>query len=216
LRARENLRGAVLVWIVQCGLVVAPVLHAETIDRIAVSVANRVITTSDIDRQIRVAAFQSGTKPDFSPAAKKAMADRMVEYTLVRREIETSQYPIHAESEIEPALAEFKKQYYKTDEAYRAALAQYGITEQDLKDELLRERTLNAFLELRFKPAVQVTEREIQAYLEKNYPAGSNLQEFHERIEQTLTEQRIDQEVNAWLERARGRNEIIYHPEALE
>ena len=190
--------------------------RAETIDRIAVSVANRVITSSDIDRQIRVAAFLSGTKPDFSPAAKRAMADRMVEYTLVRREIETSQYPVHGVAEIEPALADFRQQYYKSDEAYYEALAQYGIAEPDVKDELLRERALNAFLEVRFKPAVQVTDSEVQAYFEKNFPAGSRLDDVRDRIEQTLTEQRVDQEVNAWLERARGRNEIVYHQEALQ
>jgi hypothetical protein len=199
---------------VMAGLILA--LHGETIDRIAVSVANRVITASDIDRQIRVAAFLSGTKPDFSPAGKKAMADRLVEYTLMRREIETSHYPVHAAAEIGPALAEFQKQYYKSDDAYHAALTEYGITEQDLKDELLRERTLNGFLEVRFRPAVQVSEAEIQTYLEKNFPAGSELDQYRDRIEQTLTAQRVDQEVNAWLERARGRTEIVYHPEALQ
>jgi hypothetical protein len=191
-------------------------LHAETIDRIAVSVANRVITTSDIDRQIRVAAFLSGTKADFSPASKKAMADRLVEYTLVRREIETSRYPVHAAAEIEPLLAEFRKRYYPVDEAYRAALAQYGVSEQDVKDELLRERTLNGFLEVRFRPAVQVSDQEIQAWFEKNFPAGTNLDDVRQRIEQTLLDQRIDREVNAWLERARSRSEIVYHPEALQ
>jgi hypothetical protein len=204
--------GGKLFW----SVVLIAALHAETIDRIAVSVANRVITTSDIDRQIRVSAFLSGTKPDFSAAGKKAMADRLVEYTLVRREIEMSRYPVHAASEIEPALADFQKRYYPADDAYRAGLAQSGISDQDVKDELLRERTLNAFLEVRFRPAVQVTDQEIQDYFAKNFPAGTNLDDVRQRIEQTLMDQRIDQEVNAWLERARNRTEIVYHPEALQ
>jgi hypothetical protein len=204
----------VLRWALAAGLAMA--VDADTIDRIAVSVGNRVITAADLDRQVRVAAFLSGTKPDLSAAGKRAMAERMVEYTLVRREIETSRYPVHVAAEIEPALAEFKKQYYKSDEAYRAGLVQYGITEQDLKDELLRERTLNAFLDLRFKPAVQVTEEDIQAYFEKNFPAGAQLEDNRDRIEQTLTEQRVDREVNTWLERARSRTEVVYHPEALQ
>ncbi len=218
-RLRERLRSSAsqrfrlkLLWPV----VLIAAVHAETIDRIAVSVANRVITTSDIDRQIRVSAFLSGTKPDFSAAGRKAMADRLVEYTLVRREIEMSHYPVHAESEIEPALAEFRQRYYPTDDAYRAGLSQYGISDQDVKDELLRERTLNAFLEVRFRPAVQVTEPEVQEYLEKHFPATTNLEDVRRRIEQTLMDQRIDQEVNAWLQRARSRTEIVYHPEALE
>jgi len=54
-------------------------LHAEIIDRIAVSVGNQAVTTSDIDREIRVTALLNRSQPDFSPAARRATADRMVE-----------------------------------------------------------------------------------------------------------------------------------------
>src|SRR5208283_3476998 len=53
-------------------------MHAEIVDRIAVSVGNRVITTSDLDRQIRVSAFLNGAKADQSAPARRAMAERMV------------------------------------------------------------------------------------------------------------------------------------------
>ena len=197
-------------------LLVSAVLHGETIDRIAVSVGNRVITTSDIERQIRVSAFQSGVKPDLSSVSRKTMADRLVEYTLIRRDIENAHYPVHEASEIEPALAEFKKKYYPAEQAYRAALSEYGITEDDLKEFLLHERTFNAFIEVRFRPAVQVTDEEIQAYFTKNFPAGASFDENRDKIEQILIGERVDQELNRWLAEARKRNEVVYHAEALQ
>ena len=49
-------------------VVLAITARGEIIDRIAVSVGNRVIAESDLNREIRVAAFLDGVKPDFSPA----------------------------------------------------------------------------------------------------------------------------------------------------
>src|SRR5262249_48275559 len=66
---------------------------ADLIDRIAVSVGNRVITRSDIERQIRVIAFQNGVQPDFSSANRHAVANKMIEQKLIQRELESSRYP---------------------------------------------------------------------------------------------------------------------------
>ncbi|MEI9976953.1 MAG: hypothetical protein WDO73_35815 [Ignavibacteriota bacterium] len=55
-------------------LLVAVGLHAEIIDRIAVSVGNQAITTSDVDREIRVTAFLNRSEPDFTPAGRRATA----------------------------------------------------------------------------------------------------------------------------------------------
>src|ERR1017187_6822016 len=73
--------------------------RAEIIDRIAVSVGNRVIAESDLHREIRVAAFLDGVQPDFSPAGRRATAERMVEQVLIRRELEISRYPIPSAAE---------------------------------------------------------------------------------------------------------------------
>lgn len=200
-------------------------LRAETIDRIAVSVGNRVITTSDLNRQIRVSAFLSGTQPDFSPAAKRAMADRLVAQTLIQNEIDTTRYVVADRSAIEPALQDFKKRYFKSDEDYRRALAAAGLTEQELRDELLHERTVSAFIDVRFHPAVQVTEQDIQEYFEKTVAPAARaaapgepvtLDRFHDEIERSLTGKQVDADVEAWLRIAKRRNEILYHEEAFQ
>jgi hypothetical protein len=194
-------------------------LHAETIDRIAVAVGNRVITTSDIDRQIRVAAFLSGTEADFSAKGKRTIADRLVEQRLIRNEIEMTHYVTADPSEIEGALREFVAKYFKDDAAYRAALAKAGITEAEVRQELQKERTVNAFIDVRFHPAVQVTEDQIREYFEKTAGPGAQaatLDDVRDQIERTLTAQQVDGEVDRWMREARRRTAIVYHDEAFQ
>ena len=51
-------------------LIACLAVAAEIIDRIAVTVDNRVITESEIMRQIRITAFLNGKQPVFSAADK--------------------------------------------------------------------------------------------------------------------------------------------------
>jgi hypothetical protein len=195
-------------------------VRAEIIDRIAVSIGNSVITTSQLDREIRVTAFQNGEKPDFSPAHRREVAQRMVDQQLIRREMDLSNYPLPALVEAEP-LFEQLRMSYPGDAEFQKALADYGITEQDVKDELLRQLMLLRFIEGRFRPAVHVTEQEIQDYFEKQVKPSAQstnpgqpvtLDAYRNRIEETLAEKRADQEVETWLADVRKRTEIVFHP----
>ena len=56
-----------------------PVCRADIIDRIAVSVGNRVITVQDIEREIRVNAFLNGVAPDLSRAGRRATAEKTID-----------------------------------------------------------------------------------------------------------------------------------------
>jgi len=134
--------------------------QAELIDRIAVSVGNRVITQNDLELQIRVVAFQNGVKPDLSPANKRAVAEKMIQQKLIQIDLETSRYPQPIPAELMPAIEEFKKTHFMDSAEYERALAAYRITEQDLLDMLVWQRTLLNFIELRFETGVQVSEAE--------------------------------------------------------
>jgi hypothetical protein len=199
--------------------------RAEIIDRIAVSAGNSVITTSDVDREIRVTAFQSGQKPDFSPAHRREVAQRMVDQKLIRREMEMSNYPLPDPVEAEPLLGQLRMSLYPSDAEFQKELADYGITEQDVKDELLRQLTLLRFIEVRFRPAVHVSDQEIEEYFERQIePSAENknpgqpvaLKDYRNLIEETLAEKRTDQEVEKWLADVRKRTEIVFHQEAFE
>jgi len=224
LKRKPELRRAALLGPLFLALAAASA-GATIIDRIAVSVGNRVITTSDIEREIRVTAFLNGQAPDLSPAARRAAAERMVEQLLVRREIETSRYPAPQPADIEPALNAFRKRYYPVDADYQAALARDGITDRDVRDALLWQRTLLDFIDVRFRPAVQISAEEIQNYFDtvlaprlRSAEPGKpiSLDDYRGQIEDTLAAQREDREMDNWLREAKRQTPIVYHDEALQ
>jgi peptidyl-prolyl cis-trans isomerase SurA len=212
---------ATMVAVLACG----PAMRGDIIDRIAVSVGNQVITQTELDREMRVAAFLDRVKPNLSPTVRRATAERMVEQKLIRRELETSRYPIPAASEVQPVFDKFKKDNFADDTAFQSALASYGITGKDVLDELLWQRTLLQFIDVRFRPGVQVSDQDIKDYFEKVVePAARaahpgepvSLEDYRDEIDNKLSGERVDKETDTWLKQARQRTEIVYHEEAFQ
>jgi peptidyl-prolyl cis-trans isomerase SurA len=212
-------------FVVVVAAALAVAAHAEIIDRIAVAVGRRVITTSDLYREIRVVAFLNGVKTDFSAANKRATADRMIEQKLVEQELENGRYPTPQPADVLPALEDFRKRFYHDDADYQRALAEYGITDADVRNALLWQRTLLEFVEVRFRPGVQVTDQQIQDYFDKVVaPAARaahpgqpvSLSDYRSQIEQTLTGKKEDADMDVWLRDARRRTEVVVHDEALQ
>jgi peptidyl-prolyl cis-trans isomerase SurA len=207
-----------------CGLLAA-VSWAEIIDRIAVSVGNQVITETDVIREIRVTAFLDRVKPDLSGSARRATAERMVEQRLIRRELETSRYPVPAVAEAEPLVAKFKQENFRDDADYRKALADYAISEKTVLDEILWQRTLLMFVAIRFRPGVQVSDQDIRDYFDKVVAPAARvahpaepvaLEDYRAQIESTIQGERADREMDAWLKEVRSRTDIIFHEEVFQ
>jgi hypothetical protein len=204
--------------------VVAATLPAEIIDRIAVTVDSSVITTSQVLEEVRVTAFLNGAKPDFTPASRRQTADRLIEQLLVRREMDLTRY---LQPEAGEVLETFEgvRAHFASEAAYRQALAEYRLEEADIAAALLRQSALLRFIELRFRPEIQVQESDVMQYYENVYlpeirqkgvtpePA---FEEVREQCERGLTEQLVDQRVDKWLKEARGRARIVYSEEAFQ
>src|SRR5256885_916748 len=89
-----------------CVLLLLCACRAEIIDRVAVVVGNRVITESEILREVRLTAFLNGAPLDFSAASKRKTAERLVEQRLIHIENEASLYPLPTAESVEQALKE--------------------------------------------------------------------------------------------------------------
>jgi len=197
-------------------------LHSEIIDRIAISVGNQVITKAQIDEEVRLTAFLNGSQLDLSAEERKKAADRLIEQTLVKRDMEFSHYPIPPESDAEPALKTLKANY-PSEAQYRQALDKYGITEEALKRRLWWQTTLLRFIDYRFRPGILVPDKDIQNYYDlevvkwkgqgiKQIPS---FEESREKIGELLTDQRIDQAIDQWLADTRKQIAVRDHEEKL-
>ena len=124
-----------------------PLTAAVVIDRISIVALDRPIKASDIEREIRITAFINGEKLDFGSAARKQAANRLIDQAIIRREIELGGYPSAGDKEVSHLLAETKRS--------RPPLAEYGITEEQLRRALRWQLTVLRFIEQRFQPRGQ-------------------------------------------------------------
>jgi peptidyl-prolyl cis-trans isomerase SurA len=198
-------------------------LAGEVIDRIAITVANQVITASQIDEEVRVTAFQNSEKLDFSAEEKKKAAARLIEQALIRREMDLSRYPLPDLSDADGALKDFKG-HYPNQAAFEKALQDYGIIEAQLKQHLLWQLTVLRFVDYRFRPGIQVPDSDIQAYYqqqvrkwkEQGVQPMPSLSDERTRIEEILTQQQIDNSLDQWLTETRGQVAVRFLDEALK
>ncbi|HTM51884.1 MAG TPA: hypothetical protein VL285_24480 [Bryobacteraceae bacterium] len=197
--------------------------RGEIIDRVAVVVGNRVITESEILREIRLTAFLNGTAPDFTPASRRSTADLLVEQRLIGAEIESSRYPQPSPESVEESLKEARSRFPDVA-AYEKELQRAGITEGELKARLQRQLVIVRFLEFRFRPGIQISEDEINGYfsrklepeLKKAHPdMVFSLDDYRPQVEQALTGEFVDKAAGAWLKEARARMRIEFRPAAF-
>ena len=201
-----------------CMLAMSVVCRAEIIDRIAVTVGDRVITDSEIVREIRLTSFLNGEPVDFNPESKRKTADRLVEQRLIQIENDVSLYPAPANEAVDEML---KRQQgrFASPALYQADLRRFGISEEELKAHLRRQLITLRFLELRFRPGIQVTDEEMVAYfaqrltpeLKKTHPGVEfSLSDYREQVEQALIDERVDKASDAWLKEARNHTRIQF------
>jgi hypothetical protein len=157
------------------------------LDRIAVTVGGDVITESQVLDEIRIVAFLNSGQPDFSPAARRRAAERLIDQTLIRREMRISQFPEPKQAEAQQVLDELKRKRFHTEAAFRDALAKYGITSTELLAHLRWELAALRFTSYRFRPIGGAAQADA-----------------------------VDGEMEAWLQQARAGTRIRFFKEAFE
>jgi len=204
-------------------LLVASLASAEILDRIAVSVGSSVITESEIVQQIRLIAIQNGQQPDLSKENKRQVAGKMVEQILIRREIQANRYMSVEPPNPEPMVEDIRKRY-PDGAAYQKALAEYQITEDELRKQLQWQMTLLLFIDVRFRPGIQVPEADVREYYEKQYvpewkkthtgtpPA---LEESKAEVENLITADLADHALDRWLGQTRTQTQVRFRREVF-
>jgi hypothetical protein len=160
----------------------------------------------------------------FSPQAKRKSAERLIDQEIIRQEIVTGNYRRPPDSDAAALESQLKRDRFAgSDQRMRAELQRYGITEDQLRAQLLWQLTVLRFIDERFRPAVIVTDEEVHAYydqhlaeLRRQYPENRNFEALEPKILSLLEGQRINENFNQWLEQARKRARIEYRQEALQ
>ncbi len=198
-------------------------LAAATIDRIAVVVNQHVVKDSDIERDIRIVSFLNRETADFSPASRKVSASRLIDQEYIRREIAAGQFAPPPHSEAEQLLENLKKNQKTAGANLSKTLAARGISEEELRQQLVWQLTVLRFIDQRFRPAAVVTNDDLQTYFDEHRTelrkehAGKplKLDDVRAEIQDTIAGERVNQLFYAWLEQRRKAMPPEFHEDVL-
>jgi hypothetical protein len=194
--------------------------RADTLDRIAVTVGHHVIAESDILLDLRVSAFLDGKTPDLSSAQKRRAGDRLVDQYLILEDAAVTRAPLPFEAEVTNLMKPVRARY-ASDSEYQAALAQAGITQDQIEAQLLAGLRMMRYTDLRFRPEVQIPDKDVRdafAALAAKQPAGStplNFEESRDQLEELLMDRRITETMDRWLAMTRAETQIQYREAAF-
>ncbi len=193
--------------------------RGEIIDRIAITVSNRVITELEIDEELRVTALLNHQAVDRSLELRRDAADRLVEQLLIKIEMELSRYELPSDNEITKYYEQIEEENGGPGQMEKT-LHSYYLTPAELRSHLALQLTELKFIEVRFRPDVGVSDSEVEAAYRDRVAAWktdhNGPEPTMDSIRETLVEQRTDAALDSWLTESRKRVRIVYLDKALE
>lgn len=188
--------------------------RAEEIDRLLAAVNGKVITESDLNlaRDLNVLVGFGKTAPAIS---RQEAIDRLINREILRQELEN--FPLQPEDKgrAERRMEELKQGYAEIG-GINLVLRRLGLQEPEIEDYLQLQVSMLRFIELRFRPFVNVTEEEVREYYDTQLvprmkESGSpvlKLDEVSEQIENVLVEEKMGQQMDDWISDLRRNSRI--------
>jgi hypothetical protein len=200
-------------------LAALPCFAGEIIDGVVASVNRHPILLSDWDEAVRFEAFmQQKPVSTLGQAERCAALLRLIDRQLLTSQMGDAGYMQPSEERLQQDLTKLRAQLPdgKDDAAWQRLLASYGLSESAVKQHLRHEVQVMNFIEVRLRPNVHVNEDEVAAYyreqlvpdLQKTGGKILPIEEVKDRIHELLTEQRIDEVLEAWMHNLRQQAEI--------
>ena len=198
---------------------VVPVLAGERIDGIVATVNRHPVLRSDWDEAVCFEAFMRQTPLNLVTQEERTLAlQRLIDRELLKAQMFDAQLLEPSEDALKQDVAKLRAQVPNgnDDASWQKLLAAYGLNEEVLKEHLRAEMQVMNFVEVRLRPNVHVQPEEVEAYykdqllpdLQKEGGKPVPLESVEPRIRELLTQQRMDELLDAWLHNLRQQAEI--------
>ncbi|HYB76785.1 MAG TPA: hypothetical protein VEE85_01170 [Candidatus Bathyarchaeia archaeon] len=193
--------------------------RAEVIDRIVATVNRHAILESEWDEAVAFECLMNGRPlQEMIPADRTQTLDRLIDQELIAEQMNGSSFVPAKADEIVARVRELRQTVpaWKTDDGWEAALASYGLTEEDVEERVAIQVNLSRYLDLRFRPGIHIERRAMEEYyrqklLPEMRASGWPDKPFDQlapQIEQLLTEQRMNELQDDWLRSLRLQADI--------
>ena len=198
---------------------------AEVVDRTIAVVSSHLVTWSDLDEQMRFEALEN-ERPlkELTDADRGAAFDHLVQDWILRDQMQGTAPATDAE--VDARIAAIRAGWHmeahmENDEAkWAATLGSYGLSPQELRRLAANQLEILSFLEFRVRPLVSVSRQEVDDYYTKTLAPQVRAQgqtpepeeQVSAKIRQLLEEQKMNQEMEKWIEtlRAQSRVQVLW------
>ena len=200
-----------------CCLLMGGALRAEILDKVVAVVGKSVITASEVAQQLRLESFINQRPVDNSAQARALALRRLIDQSLISQEMLITSFLGASDEQIEQELAASGQQEFPNGMSFDAALKAYNLSEEDLRDFLLRQINMLRFIDFRFRTGMEISEDEIKSYYENSYTpqvrlveAGvpERLEEVRGQIREIVAQQQVEASLDDWLKRVRATSRI--------
>jgi hypothetical protein len=200
-------------------LLLAGIARAQVVDRMVAVVNRHVILESELDQATRVEfLLQAKSIERLTYADRTAVMERLIDRSLLDQQIVNPAMLDPATEEVKAKIEEVREGIpgASSDQRWKAILDGYGLTQQDVEEQLGSQFRILRFIDLRFRGLVRVDKEAIAAYYQDHFlpevrrrnASEPKLSEVSDKIEQILAEQRIDDLLNSWLKTLRAQAHI--------
>ncbi len=187
----------------------------RNVDGIAARIEGDIITSSEVRELAALQQLMNG-KPKPRDEIIRELADQWV----VRQEAAATRYRKPSQAEVAVAYKQLVKNFASPAD-FQAHLASVGLSDAAVRRLLRDQLYLSRFLDYRFRPTVQVSDRQIQDYynddlvpeLKKRRENVPPLDAVEDKIREVLTQQAIDERAAKWLDETRSRLNIQILPQ---
>jgi peptidyl-prolyl cis-trans isomerase SurA len=192
---------------VLAAFLLAGVAGAQVIDRVMAVVNGAVITQSDVEALRRL-----GLAPPSGDTS--TLVERLIDRRLMMVEVNRYSPPEPAAALVDVRLDDVRRRF-ASQEGYEQALAEVGLTEDQLRAYFRDELRMRAYLRQRFGAAYQPAENDILQYYRTHpteFTRNGRLLSYGEAYDEAraaLIVRRREQQVQDWLSGLRRRADII-------
>jgi len=192
---------------------------AQVIDRIVATVNRHAILQSEWDEAVAFECLvNSRPLQEVTTDGRIQTLERLIDQQLVAEQMAASSFAPATAEDVAGRVRELRQVVpaWKTDEGWHAALAMYGLTEEDVRERTGVQLNLTRYLDLRFRPEIHIDRRAMENYyrqqlLPQMRASGLKDTPFEQvapKIEQLLVEQRLSELQDQWLRTLRLQSEI--------
>ena len=146
--------------------------RAEIVDRVAAIVGSEAITLSQVRTQMNVVALLGESEPTGLESGGKAALEALIDRRLAMQDLALTPFLLARADEVEGPLRALRGRTFAGGRDFPAALAHYGLTEDDCRAFFRERASFERYVSFRFKTGQDVSPAAIEAFYRNEYSAG--------------------------------------------